>query len=93
MYPASGTDSDESMPIRACLKHRSINVNMMNDRNLLLMHSYQKPKSPRESTLQPAVVSPKRVPDRQMGHPPFVLGGQFPITAYYVNPRSVFRQG
>ena len=36
---------------------------------------------------------PKQVPDRQMGQPSFVLGGQYPITGYYVNPRSVFRQG
>jgi hypothetical protein len=50
------------------------------------MQSYQEPKSPRERvTFQPAVMSPKRVPDRQMGQPSFVLGGQSPITVYYVN--------
>ncbi len=27
-----------------------------------------------------------------MGQPSFVMGGQYPITAYYVNPISVFRQ-
>ncbi len=34
--------------------------------------------------LVPAFKSPKQVPDRQMGQPSFVLGGQYPITAYYV---------
>ncbi len=43
------------------------------------------PKVPGRVTLQPAVESPKRVPDRQMGQPSFVLDGQYPITGYYVN--------
>ena len=38
---------------------------------------------PETPTGQPAVGSHKRVPDRQTGS--FVLGGQYPITAYYVN--------
>ncbi len=33
-------------------------------------------KFPGTTTGQPAVESPKRVPDRQMGQPSFVLGGQ-----------------
>ncbi len=52
---------------------------IINDRDLLLMHSYQEPKSPRRVTLQSTFESPKRVPDRQMGQPSFVLGGQYPI--------------
>ncbi len=38
------------------------------------------------ATGQPALESSKRVPDRQTGQPSFVLGEQYPITAYYVNP-------
>ena len=37
------------------------------------------------ATGQPAVESPKRVPDRQTGQPSFVLGGQYPISAYNFN--------
>ncbi len=47
---------------------------------------------PVTATGQPAVESPKRVPDRQTGQASFILGGQYAITAHYVNPRSVFRQ-
>ncbi len=35
--------------------------------------------------------SPERVPDRQMGRPSFVLGGQYPMTAYYVNLGLTFQ--
>ena len=47
---------------------------------------------PETATDQPAAESPKRVPDRQTIQLSFVLGGQYSIAAYYVNPRSVFRQ-
>jgi hypothetical protein len=50
------------------------------------------PRISKSATGQPAVESPKRVPDRQTGQPSFVLGGQYPRTIYYVNPWSVFRQ-
>ncbi len=40
---------------------------------------------------QPAVESPKRVPDRQTCQPSFVLGGQYPLTAYHVNPGPASR--
>jgi len=40
---------------------------------------------PETAAGQPAVESPKRVRDSQTGQPSFVLGGQYPITAYYVN--------
>jgi hypothetical protein len=46
---------------------------------------------PETATGQLAVESPKRVPDRQTGQPSFVLGGQYPITAYYVNLRGGFQ--
>jgi hypothetical protein len=39
---------------------------------------------------QPAVESPRRVPDSQRGQPSFVLGGPYPITDFYVNPLWVF---
>ena len=48
---------------------------------------------PETAASHPAVESPKRVPDRQTCQPSFVLGGQYPITGNYVNPRSVFKQG
>ncbi len=41
--------------------------------------------------LVPAVESPTRVRDRQTGQPSFVLSGQYPITAYYVNLRLTFQ--
>jgi len=46
---------------------------------------------PETATGQPAVESPKRVRDRQTGQPSFVLGGQYPITAYYVNSSPASR--
>ncbi len=40
--------------------------------------------------LVPAFEGPKRVPDRQMGQPSFVLDGQYPNTGCYVNFKLVF---
>jgi len=42
-------------------------------------------KFPGTTTGQPAVESPKRVLDRQMGQPSFLLGGRYLKTGDYVN--------
>jgi hypothetical protein len=47
------------------------------------------PENSRNSHLQDG---PKRLPDRQTGQLSFVLGGQYPITDYYVNLKLVFGQ-
>ncbi len=41
----------------------------------------------------PAFKGHQRRPEWQTGRAGVFLGGQYPITVYYVNSRSVFRQG
>ena len=49
------------------------------------MHSYQEPKSPLESHPSARRREPQAGARRAIGPPPFVLGGQYPMIAYYVN--------
>jgi len=62
---------------------------MINDRNLLLCIATKNRRIPQTATGQPTLESPKRVPDRQMDQPSFVLGGQYPITEYYVKKKKI----
>ncbi len=64
-----------------------------NDRNLLLMHSYQEPKSPRESHPSARRREPQAGAGQANGPALLRFGWTISSKAYYGNPRSVFRRG
>jgi len=64
----------------------------VNDRNLLLMHSYQEHKSPRESHPSDRRREPQAGAGQENGPALLRLGGQYPITGNYVKQKMIIIQ-